>query len=47
MLLPILKVMKPIPEHYRFLMVRHQDSLWQRHEFETQQEGTDANQRRT
>lgn len=39
MLLPILKVMKPIPEHYRFLMVRHQDSLWQRHPFETQQEG--------
>ena len=36
MLLPVLKVMKPIPEHYRFLMVRHQDSLWQRHAFETQ-----------
>ena len=23
--------MKPIPEHYRFLMVRHQDNLWKRH----------------
>lgn len=37
MLIPVLKVMKPIPEHYRFLMVRHQDNLWQRHAFETQQ----------
>jgi hypothetical protein len=34
MLLPVLRIMKPIPEHYRFLMVRHQDSLWERHRFE-------------
>lgn len=33
-LLPVLKVMKPVPEHYRFLMVRHQDALWRRHAFE-------------
>ena len=33
-LLPILKLMKPIPQHYRFLMVRHQDELWRRHPFE-------------
>ena len=33
-LLPVLRVMKPVPEHYRFLMVRHQDSLWERHRFE-------------
>jgi hypothetical protein len=33
-LLPVLKVMKPVPEHYRFLMVRHQDALWTRHAFE-------------
>ena len=36
MLLPVLRVMKPIPEHYRFLTVRHQDSLWKRHRFEAQ-----------
>lgn len=35
MLLPVLKVMKPMPDHYRFLMVRHQDELWKRHVFET------------
>ncbi len=34
LLLPVLKVMKPIPEHYRFLMIRHQDELWKRHPFE-------------
>ena len=34
MLLPVLRVMKPITEHYRFLTVRHQDSLWKRHRFE-------------
>ncbi|MCB4406949.1 hypothetical protein [Synechococcus sp. MU1642] len=34
MLLPVLKIMKPIPAHFRFLMVRHQDQLWQRHAFE-------------
>ena len=30
--------MKPIAEHYRFLTVRHQDSLWMRHRFEGQQD---------
>lgn len=35
LLLPVLKIMKPIPEHYRFLMVRHQDMLWRRHPMET------------
>ena len=35
MLLPVMRVMKPVPKHYRFLMVRHQDSLWKRHQFET------------
>ena len=34
LLLPALKVMKPIPAHYRFLMVRHQDELWRRHPME-------------
>lgn len=34
MLLPVMRVMKPIPEHYRYLMVRHQDNLWKRHRFE-------------
>ena len=34
MLLPVLKVMKPTPNHYRFLMVRHLDELWRRHAFE-------------
>lgn len=34
LLLPVLKVMKPIPDHYRFLMVRHQDELWRRHPLE-------------
>ena len=34
MLLPDMRVMKPIPEHYRYLMVRHQDNLWKRHRFE-------------
>jgi len=31
MLLPVLKIMKPTPAHYRFLMIRHQDDLWRRH----------------
>jgi hypothetical protein len=35
MLLPLFKLMKPVPEHYRFLMVLHQDELWRRHAFET------------
>ena len=34
LLLPVLKVMKTVPEHYRFLMVEHLDKLWKRHEFE-------------
>ena len=34
MLLPVLRVMKPVTEHYRFLTVRHQDCLWKRHQFE-------------
>jgi hypothetical protein len=34
LLLPVFKVMKPVVEHYRFLMVRHQDELWTRHPFE-------------
>lgn len=37
-LLPVLKLMKPVPEHYRFLMVRHQDELWRRHAFEETQQ---------
>ena len=36
LLLPILKLMKPRPDHYRFLMVRHQDELWKRHVFESE-----------
>ena len=40
MLLPVMRVMKPIPEHYRFLMVRHQDNLWKRHRFESQKEAS-------
>lgn len=35
LLLPVLKVMKPTPANYRFLMVRHQDELWKRHAFES------------
>lgn len=34
LLLPVLKLMKPRPDNYRFLMVRHQDNLWKRHPFE-------------
>ena len=34
MLIETLKIMKPIPEDYRFFMVRHLDELWRRHEFE-------------
>ncbi len=34
LLLPILKIMKPIPSQYRFLMVNHLDQLWRRHPFE-------------
>lgn len=39
LLLPVLKVMKPIPDHYRFLMVRHQDELWRRHPIELSHHG--------
>ena len=36
MLLPVLRIMKPIPARFRFLTknLQHQDSLWQRHAFE-------------
>ena len=34
MLLPVLKIMKPVKEQFKFLMVTHQDELWKRHEFE-------------
>ena len=33
MLLPVLRVMKPVPENYRFLSA-HRDSLWKRHRFD-------------
>ncbi|MCB4421443.1 hypothetical protein FZZ91_01145 [Synechococcus sp. HB1133] len=32
-LIEMMKIMKPIPEDYRFLKVRHCDELWKRHEF--------------
>ena len=35
LLLPVLKLMKPVPEHHRFLMIHHQDQLWSRHRFES------------
>ena len=41
LLLPVLKLMKPVVEHYRFLMIRHQDELWKRHTFES--DGSDQN----
>ena len=31
LLLPLFHIMKPEPENYRFLMIRHLDSLWKRH----------------
>ena len=34
LLLPIFHIMKPVPNNYRFLMVRHLDSLWERHRLE-------------
>jgi hypothetical protein len=34
MLLPVFKVMKPVPADYRFFMVKHMDELWKRHPFE-------------
>ena len=33
-LIEIIKIMKPIPENYRFFKVIHCDELWKRHEFE-------------
>jgi hypothetical protein len=33
-LLPVFRIMKPIPTDYRFLMVRHKDCLWKRHHME-------------
>jgi len=34
LLLPVMKVMKTMPQYYRFLMVCHQDNLWRNHPFE-------------
>tara|TARA_B100000700_G_C15022429_1_gene846430 strand:+ start:1459 stop:2328 length:870 start_codon:yes stop_codon:yes gene_type:complete len=34
LLLPVLKIMKPLPSQYRFFMVQHLDELWKRHPFE-------------
>ena len=34
LLLPTMKVMKTMPAYHRFLMICHQDSLWQKHPFE-------------
>jgi len=34
MLIKSFKIMKPIPEDYRILMVKHIDELWKRHPFE-------------
>lgn len=31
LLLPLFHIMKPEPEHYRFLTIHHLDSLWKRH----------------
>ena len=33
-LLPVFHIMKPKPEDYKFLMIRHLDSLWKRHDHE-------------
>ena len=33
-LIELIKIMKPIPEDYRFLKVIHCDELWKKHEFE-------------
>ena len=33
-LLPVFKIMKPNPKDYRFLMIRHEDTLWKRHPLE-------------
>ena len=35
MLLPILKIMKPIPADFKFFMIKHIDELWKRHSFES------------
>ena len=34
MLLPAVKIMKPVPNDYRFLMINHLDCLWKNHSFE-------------
>ena len=36
-LIETLKIMKPVPEDYRFLKVLHCDKLWKRHEFMDEQ----------
>ena len=33
MLIGTMKIMKPVTENYKFLMVRHMDTLWKRHGF--------------
>ena len=34
-LLPVFKIMKTNPKDYRFLMIKHEDSLWKRHPLES------------
>lgn len=34
LLLPLFHIMKPVPKNYRFLAIRHLDSLWKRHKKE-------------
>jgi len=43
MLIKSFKIMKPIPEDYRILMVKHTDELWKRHPFENKNEDKQAN----
>ena len=38
MLIKSFKIMKPIPEDYRILMVKHTDELWKRHPFENEKD---------
>jgi hypothetical protein len=42
MLIKSFKIMKPIPEDYRILMVKHTDELWKRHPFENKNEEKQA-----
>ena len=43
-LIELMKVMKPTPEDYRFLKVRHCDELWKRHEFVKKRKRTNRRQ---